>query len=64
MTNDNIKSFPALTRQEVYAFLKTQRPDVSLESWEKVDVILVLQWLLPAYAQHVHRSSDSSKGAK
>lgn len=52
MTNDSIKTYPVLTRPELLAFLKSQRPDVSESCWENCDPMVILPWLLPAYEQY------------
>lgn len=44
----------ALTRDQVLAFLKGARPDLTEDDWrEKADVVTVLSWALPMYARQL-----------
>lgn len=38
-----------LEREEVVAFLKMARSDMSVEDWKDADLITVLSWALPSY---------------
>lgn len=53
--------YAPLLKDELLAFLKTQRPDVDARSWGRADLMTVLPWLLPAYVQYVKNNSQDSK---
>jgi hypothetical protein len=52
----------ALSKEQVLKILRSYRPDLKTEEdWQGADLIMVLQWLLPAEWQNAERRIKETK---